>query len=174
MKIVIPNNGRIQAKCDVDAQVVISITIQNITFTKILHYLCGVPVGRKTKIIGFCPLIFDSPISLKKSVLKGIYDCEGYVGIHSKSIVIDIQSQDYIKGIVQLLRKFGIDSHIGEKSKHLLITGWKNILSFKQKINFITQKRKKDLTTLLSSYKKFVFRKKRRSGKNIGYFKQTK
>lgn len=96
------------------------------------------------------------------SFLQALYDDEGYIYPHKKMIVIALSNYNLLEDIRKLLKRINIMPNQilihqpKEKSKmyYFSITGKKEIMKFKEKIDFIHPLKNKKLDTLLGSYKK--------------------
>jgi hypothetical protein len=112
---------------------------------------------------------------IKCYFLKGLFDSEGCVGISnlnnprtaSRHIGFYNSNKNLVDVVSEILNQLNIKHRIRSRvhssfgSKRLqheiIITGFKNILQFKQFVNFSIERKEEKLNTLLKSYVKFSY-----------------
>lgn len=111
--------------------------------------------------------IFRTSKRQKSIFLNRLISCDGYVG--KQEIEYSSNSNEIIKGIVQLLLDFGIDSKVGEGDKHAVVNGIRgrachsyrlsveginNLKRFNDQIGLIHSEKSARLLKIISSDKK--------------------
>jgi hypothetical protein len=131
----------------------INLYITNITLCKILHILCGVPTGKKSRKITMCPLIKFSPISVKRMVVSGVMACESW--LENSRIRIYLDSLKYLESLNRLLKEFGIQPILRKKYNYISINLRKDLKIFANNFDFIVKEKKIKLGEILSRRKVF-------------------
>ncbi|MFH1294698.1 MAG: LAGLIDADG family homing endonuclease, partial [Candidatus Aenigmatarchaeota archaeon] len=107
------------------------------TAPKLLRYFFNAPADTKKSDMVEMPMSFMVRKNLISAFLRGYYQCDGYFSSQKGLIEITSASEKMIYQFKHLLLPFGIASRAFRKKKqhYLHITGWKNILRFKELVN---------------------------------------
>ncbi|KXB05883.1 hypothetical protein AKJ53_01815 [candidate division MSBL1 archaeon SCGC-AAA382F02] len=124
----------------------------------------GVPKGRKSKTVSIPSWVFQEKMENKLSVIQGLYDAEGYVGIDKQRhgdktyqypyIGIDMTSKKIINQIANILRENGLSVSINQLpprgwSKHrqwrIVVKGERKVTNLAKTIGFKHPQKMNDL-----------------------------
>jgi hypothetical protein len=112
---------------------------------------------------------------IKCYFLKGLFDSEGSVGISnldkprkaSRHIGFYNSNRNLVYVVSEILKQLNMKHHINTRihsgfgsnklQYEIIITGFENILQFKQFVNFSIERKEEKLNTLLKSYVKFSY-----------------
>ncbi|MEW5955577.1 MAG: ATPase, T2SS/T4P/T4SS family [Candidatus Micrarchaeota archaeon] len=126
---------------------------------KLFNEVFEVPLGNKTKKFAVPQKILASPDSVVAAFLRGIYDCEAFVGTAQQGIVFVLSNKKAISQIKHLLLRFGMQSRLYEQEKdghgnrgpyyRLVIYDKQSIAKFAKNIGFNHAKKKSKLKQLV-------------------------
>lgn len=169
--------------CDTDFIEAVAKSIQSLFDVKIIirrrmlslknpewknfYYLSSRPLFRKLKEFSdkkIPDFIRNSSINIKASFIKGFFDAEGNVSIHTIKSRNELQRHvrcfsndlELLKGISAFLKDLGIKSFIGKsKGKNYCITIWNynSLINYKNSIGFNIKRKMLLLEKAISSYK---------------------
>lgn len=161
LKIKIPYDSNIIAESSFAiCGATICLHITNKTLCKLMNILCEVPSGKKSELIRFSELIFDSPKDVRKAVISAVMSAEGSVEIKERRIRFFVQSKIYTLQLKRLFENFGIKPSISKKGSFIIlgITSRNDLIRFSENFNFITAEKNEKLNRILSTYERFIFR----------------
>jgi len=153
IKVIIPEKSSIEIKSNLRAFACIQLIIPHMMIRHLFNLVLEIPIGKKSYDIKAPSILLNSQLNIIKKTLAMVYDCEGYFTFVKppksvRMIGLNMVSKDYICGIKKLLSKIGIKSYINQRPSNiyrLAIYGKQNILSFKQQIKMITERKQAKL-----------------------------
>jgi len=147
-KIKIPENGKIKRNSNYFTEYKSNITsalkviVGNIVLGKLLHFVCRVPIGKKSDKVYLPDILTRSPKSVIKKGFEVTFNCEGNVSKHALSI--KSIGREYLEDWKKVLKEiFDIDSSIIQRGIKLNITHKENFRKLLNEFNFLPEERKK-------------------------------
>jgi len=121
------------------------------------------PIGNKTKTFKLVENTLKAKNSELAALLRGLFDCESHVNLHSNSIQFATSNPDLAKKAPLMLMRFGIASSTyvqkkdgkGNRGPYFIISigGKENLQLFAEKIGFSHEKKAEKLGRLLEKAK---------------------